>query len=400
MTLVICTVGGWHTPWDMPASLYLDRQWISGGERSLYELAAAAASLGHDVELRGDLQRRALDEICAAAGAAPRVGMPSRRPASDDLVVVPEGWSDPQHYARIALSPARAAIMLLAPPGLFGWPFVEGWTPPDPTAVPLDAVGRPEHYRGMTSLGFELWTNAPVLAAEAEAAGVACRMLAAGDPVPFPDPRPKRLDVAVIENNRWAPLARAALATLDATHVAIPTVDHDRMLELLSEARVLIWPSRIEGFSRMQTEARAMGTVPVALRSNRFGVGLSGEEGAVVVDDPDDIAPAVRALLDGPQRLEDLRERAMRSARAQLSWEPFVKRLAEALDAPWDRSETSGVRSELGAAIDRTVAGVREEAAARVDEVEQRFGAFRRRRAVRWAARVADALGPTRRRSG
>ncbi len=134
--VVVCALGGDDNPWQLPASLFVERRWIGGGERALHELATAIAATGRTVELRGMVHKPTLDELSATAGARPLVGLEARRPAADDLVVVPEGWTEPLSYARIAFSPARAVLVILGPPGLVGWPFVAGWSPPSP-AEPL-----------------------------------------------------------------------------------------------------------------------------------------------------------------------------------------------------------------------------------------------------------------------
>lgn len=274
MRYVICTLGGDRDPWQLPASTFPDRVWIHGGERFLYELAAAIASLGKEVELRGDLLRPELDMICSAAGASPRTELPERRPHPEDVVIVPEGWPDPLAYARIALSPARTVLLMLAAPGLFGWPFVSGWTLPDPLTVPISDLARPEHFRSMRALGFTLWTHSRGILDAAEAAGVPCAFIGEGQPMPFQDVPPKTTDVVFIAENRWAPLALEVAGQLRAQAEPILGQTHEDLLRRLAAARILLLPSRVEGTSRLQWEARALGTVPVALATNPFAEGL------------------------------------------------------------------------------------------------------------------------------
>jgi hypothetical protein len=84
MKIVVCALGGAVGPWDLPASRLVERTWIHGGERSLYELAVAAAAIGQDVELRGDISEPDLRDLRDAAGAAPAVGMGPRRPTEEE----------------------------------------------------------------------------------------------------------------------------------------------------------------------------------------------------------------------------------------------------------------------------------------------------------------------------
>ena len=397
MRLVVCALGGEVDPWKLPASELGSRSWIHGGERSLYELAVAAAAAGHQVELRGEISEPDLRELGEAAGAMPAVGFEPRRPATEEVIVVPEGWTDPLQYARIAFSPARAILLVLAAPGLEGWPFAGAWSKPDPLTVPLDSVGRPEHYRAMAALGLELWTNSPRIADEARTAGVDCLLIGRGIPVPFPDPPPKRYDVVTVQDNRWAPLADRVVAALEgATHHSIPRVGHDRMLQELGAGRILAWPSRIEGQSRVQLEARAMGTVPVALSSNRYAVGLDEESGSVLVDSLEEMPAAIGKLLHDPTRLSDLAQRAALTARDQVDWDAYVERVDAGLRRPRPSHPAHPAMGEIGralqAAADREASRLRgelEEVRDRLAWSEREFEAFRRRRSVRVATRLA-----------
>jgi hypothetical protein len=76
------------------------------------------------------------------------------------------------------------------------------------------------------------------------------------------------MDVAIVEENRWVSLAEEVVGRLDGVSVLrIPGIDSTHSLsEVLRPARILGWPSRVEGMSRIAREARAVGTVPVASR--------------------------------------------------------------------------------------------------------------------------------------
>jgi hypothetical protein len=384
MRVVVCALGGEDAdPRKLPASSLVARD-IRGGERTLYEIAVAAAATGREVELRGLIDESALQRITRAAGSAPRVGLPPRLPKPDDLVVVPEGHVMPLPYARLALSPARPVVAVLAPPGLFGWPFSpDPWDRPDHLTVDPSTLARPEHFRRIAEAGFEMWTQSPGIAEAAARAGVRCSWIGCGSPLPFPDHQPKRFDVVTVTDNRWADLARTAVAGLDRSHLPIPRVAHDEMLRLLGLGRVLAWPSRVEGHARIQVEARAMGTVPVALSSNPFADGLDEKSGAALVDTVEEIAPRIEELLQEGDRLAELSARARESARSQMDWDTFVARIDEVL-----RLIPGGRPASVGA----TMAGTFGQALAlRVEEAEGRAGAAEdRASAAEDRAAVAD----------
>jgi glycosyltransferase involved in cell wall biosynthesis len=342
--------------WEVEGIRPHEARWVGGGVRSLHELAVAIAASGRKVELRGAVHPATLDELANAAGARPDLPASPCRLAEDDVVIVPEGIDDPAIHARLALSPARTVLMLLAAPGFIGWPFVPGWSRPDPLTVAIDAVARPEHFLGAAALGHELWTNSPGLRHAALAAGAECRFVGSGWPGGVPEPDVERdIDVVTMRDNRWAPLARPVarrLRELGIDCLEVPSGDHARTLEALARARVFLHPSRVEGASRLGCEARALGTVPVALDTNPYAVGLDEAGGAVALPSTAEMPDAVRDLLADPARLARLSEAARTTAREQVAWAPYVDRVAEALDTPLTNAGR-GARSELGAALRR-----------------------------------------------
>lgn len=346
-------------------SRFVDRTFVPGGERSMAELAFAGAALGYDVELRGWLDRSIFEQYASAAGASPRVELPARRPEPGDLVVVPEGWQDPLDYARILLSPARMALYVLAVPGLFGWPFTAGWSRPDPLTVDLDSLALPEHFTAPAALGIRLITHSPGIVAAASAAGVECSLLGGGRPGwRAPEPVEKDVDVAVLVANRWAPLAERVLEMLppQITRDRIEESAHREVLHRMARARILIWPSRIEGHARIAWEARSVGCVPVALDTNPFAVGLDAEHGAVLVHAVDEIAPAVIELLGEPERWESASELGRRTAPAEVDWDPYVRRVAGFLSTGWDADPAAMARAGMGRALQGWVDALAEEA--------------------------------------
>ena len=350
-------------------SRFAGRPFVFGGELNAYELAFAAATAGYDVELRGWLHEPTFTRFAEAAGAAPRVGLEARRPESGDLVVVPEGWDDPVEYLQLALSPARLAMFVLAPPGLFGWPFTERWSPPDPLSVAVSAVGRPEHFAAMDALGFELVTHSPGLVDAAAAGGIDCTLIGTGLPWSMPEPAAKDVDAVALLANRWAPLARQVAATLgDGTVDLIEESPHDEVLARMARARVLIWPSRVEGHATIPHEARSVGCVPVALASNPFAVGLDEAHGAVVVDRVDQLAQAIRSLLADGDRLGRLAQRGIETARQEVAWAPFVETVAAWLATPPPHDPGRAARAGAGAGLRAAIARERDEAQRRLNE--------------------------------
>jgi hypothetical protein len=362
--VVVCAVGGRRGFLELPESVAdSGREFISGGERSLYELATAVAVLGLQVELRGELNGRILSTITEAAGAGPTVGLAPRRPQPRDVVILPEGFADPAVYLACHLSGAQTVVNLLAPPGLFGWSFQAGWVPPDPLSADVTSVGVPGTYRAMADLGLYLWSPAHGIVEAGRRAGVSVNWIGTGTPVPFPNPPPKSADIAIIEENRWLSLAEALASRLEGASVIRihPSPSVYSLCEALSPARVLPWPSRVEGMSRISREARAVGTVPVVLGTNPFANADDHGEGIMLVPDLDAIVRETRRLLGAPDELFRRSRQAARSARAQTHWGRYLKRVATALnDLPAPPS--SGVHAEFGLSITREHGRILDEA--------------------------------------
>ncbi|HEY2436165.1 MAG TPA: glycosyltransferase [Solirubrobacteraceae bacterium] len=337
--------------WELPAAGH--GPCAGGGHRALHELAVAIAATGRAVEVRGEFDLDELRTLAAAAGGGPELPREPRRPRADDVILMPEGITDPLIFGLISLSSARKILLVLGPPGLAGWPFSEGWSLRPPVAVEVDEVARPEHFRAMAGMGFELWANSPGLVERIEAAGVPGRWIGVGRPLPFPDPLPKRYDVVTLANNRWSELAAQVVSRLDPEVVRrqIPAVSNDEVLRQFGQSRVLVHPLQVEGDSRIGQEARAMGAVPVVLNSNPFSVGLNEEGGAVAVSSLGEMPETVMALLRDPERLDRLRERGMRTTRDQFDWDRHLLRLDEALRHPRTLDPAAQARGIIGAAV-------------------------------------------------
>jgi Glycosyl transferases group 1 len=388
----------------LPPACRTDDQ-VSGGPRSLHELAFAVAATGREVELRGRVSLGYYDQLREATGLAPALPDRARRPDRGEIVVIPEGEPDPLAVARVVLSGARGVMMVLAPPGLFGWPLTDGWTAPSVEDVDLDALARPEHFEAAAALGLALWTHMPHVCDRARAAGVDCRFVGNGSPLPVPAPQPKTVDVAWLRANRWGAAAERVAERLgDGVSVeAIDAVPQPEVARRLSVTRMLIWPSHIEGHGRVPAEARAAGCVPVALDTSPYATWLDEASGAVTVSAVDDMPAAIRGLLADPERLAVLAEQGRASAALQLDWPSYVARVDEALGEVERRrpQPAAGALAVLGDRIADLLAAERHEAGAayqrevdRVsaerDEAGRRLAALRGRRAVRLALRAAE----------
>jgi D-inositol-3-phosphate glycosyltransferase len=379
--------------WMLEAATPYDARWIGGGIRTMYEMAAAIASTGAAVELRGAVSLPEFDAVCAAAGVRPDLPGEPRLPTADDTVIVPEGIVDPAVHARVVLSPARAVLLILGPPGLLGWPFTADWSPPDPLTVAVDAVARPEHFRAAAGLGYELWTHAPGIQRVAQAAGVPCICVGNGVPGGYPPPpRQKDVDVVWLGANRWGALARPVVRELSKHGiecVELGAGSHESVLEHFGRARVVLHPLRVEGHSRIGCEVRGMGAVPVVLDSNPFAVGLDEAGGALALKAPSDMPAAVLDLLADPERLASMSATALETARRQVEWEPFVSRVAAALDTPAGDPARGG-RAAIGRAL---AEGEHEHGETSETEPPEAAGG-ERRRAGRAARRVLGAARP------
>lgn len=337
--------------WELPPASHTEQK--GGGHLVLHELAVAIAATGRAVEVRGEFDFGELARLGEAAGKSPDLPSEPRAPRAGDVVVMPEGVHDPFTFGSIALSRVRAILLLLGPPGLVGWPFTDGWSLEHAVDVEVESVARPEHFRAMAAMGFELWSIAPALTQRSKAAGIPATYIGEGRPVPYPAPSPKRYDVVTLAYNRWSSLAAEVVSRLDPSvlHYRIPQVSNHEMLRRFGEARILIHPLRVEGTSRIGHEARAMGAVPVVLNSSPFTVGLDEESGAVPVGTLDEMPEAVMRLLGDPARLEELRERGMRSVRAAFDWDRFVERVDAALSVPPKDDAWHQARAGIGEAL-------------------------------------------------
>ena len=332
-----------------------ERTDIQGGIRTMHELAVAVAATGRQVELRGAVSRP-----IARLPRGRRRRMPgaalrrTRRPGGRDIVVIPEGGEDPLRFARYVLSRARLVLAILAPTGQFGWPFVSPWKAEPHLTVPLDTLGRPEHFRAMASLGIDLWTHMTRIHELALAAGARCEFIGNGDPRPQAPASPKDTPVVFLEASRWRPL-RGRGRRADAH----PRPDDpggrpgDDRLQSLPGPRCCSCPrawratavfcARRARWAPSWSASRARSTPWAWMRPPERSPSTRLQEMAGTVED----------LLADPGRLLAISEAGRASARAQLDWPRYVDRVDRAITATEEREDDAGAsaRAEFGERI-------------------------------------------------
>lgn len=106
-----------------------------------------------------------------------------------------------------------------------------------------------------------------------------------------------------------------------ARHTWLGAVPHGRVLEIMAEHDVLVFPSLFEGLAQVILEAQAQG-LPVITTRNSGGRAVidDGSNGFIVpIRDPDAIAERVTALAADRDRLEAMSRAALLKA-GELSW--------------------------------------------------------------------------------
>lgn len=120
-------------------------------------------------------------------------------------------------------------------------------------------------------------------------------------------------------------------------------VERDEVLRLLSGARLLLMPSRLEGLPMVPAEAMAAGVPVIATAVAAVPEVIDPPNGGVLVppDDPEALAAAALALLADPARREALSRSARRSAE-RFSWSRVAEQHLEFLhDLAAPRGSTS-----------------------------------------------------------
>jgi hypothetical protein len=149
-------------------------------------------------------------------------------------------------------------------------------------------------------------------------------------------------------------------------------------MQELGRGQIFVHCARVEGHSRLATEARLMGTCCVGLASNRFAAGFDEEAGGALVDRPEDVVGAIDRMLADPNELRGRQARARAQARQVTDWKLFVGRVGDALAAIEDETERP----------DAPWRDVAEQLLRRDGDLSDTLAALRARRSVR----LADAI--------
>ena len=316
-----------------PATFPQDRVSASGGERSLYELALAAQLAGYNVELRGEASKVLLSFVESAGGVALSCPETFREITDKDIIIFPEVIS-PHQLFNYFHSGARLVMYQLSVPGSITWDGTPEWTLQRLTTVPFESLGRPESFQAFDRLGVEMWTHSEGIALAGERAGVHVTRFGIGPLLDVPSPVERSFDVAIVTENRWGQWAEDIVAKLpEASILRIPK--RERVYSLASElrhAKVLVFPSRVEGLPRIVGEAASVGTVPVVLGTNPFLTEGDWGKGVVLVDHLDDMANATRDLLADDHRWRALSTAAAASRAERGDLAAFVGRVGTALE--------------------------------------------------------------------
>jgi alpha-maltose-1-phosphate synthase len=124
--------------------------------------------------------------------------------------------------------------------------------------------------------------------------------------------------------------ACAALDQVIQAHRWIPPVPHSRLLELMAAHDVLVFPSIVEGFGLVITEALSCG-LPVITTLHTGGPDLmvNGREGFIVpIRDPDAIADRLTRLAEDRDLLAAMSQAALETARRN-SWQGYEERIVQ-----------------------------------------------------------------------
>lgn len=116
-------------------------------------------------------------------------------------------------------------------------------------------------------------------------------------------------------------------------HRYIPSLPHAKILDLMREHDLLLFPSHFEGFGLVITEAMSQGT-PVITTERTAGPDLieSGKEGYIVpAGDTEALIAQLDALLTRPEQLADLGRAASRRA-GERPWSVYGRELATTIN--------------------------------------------------------------------
>ncbi|MCD0486861.1 glycosyltransferase family 4 protein [Pedobacter sp. MC2016-14] len=115
-------------------------------------------------------------------------------------------------------------------------------------------------------------------------------------------------------------------------HTWIPSLPHEKILELMRQHDVLVFPSLFEGFGLVITEAMSQGT-PVITTDRTAGPDLinDGSNGWIIeAGSTNALQEAIEKLLERPKDIAEIGTEAMNAAKKR-PWESYGKELSDAL---------------------------------------------------------------------
>lgn len=116
-------------------------------------------------------------------------------------------------------------------------------------------------------------------------------------------------------------------------HRYIPSLKHDKVLQLMAQNDVFIFPSLFEGFGLVITEAMSQGT-PVITTNRTCGIDfiIDNYNGWLVEPgNAEQIKDKIRMILANKERLEEISNNALKTA-AERPWSVYEKELAESIN--------------------------------------------------------------------
>ena len=119
-----------------------------------------------------------------------------------------------------------------------------------------------------------------------------------------------------------------------AKHKWIPSLPHDKILKIMREHDVLVFPSLFEGFGLVITEAMSQGT-PVITTDRTAGPDLitHNENGWIIeAGSTISIKNSIQNLLQNPLQVEEMGRAAMKTA-SQRSWEKYAVELVKSINS-------------------------------------------------------------------
>jgi glycosyltransferase involved in cell wall biosynthesis len=115
-------------------------------------------------------------------------------------------------------------------------------------------------------------------------------------------------------------------------HKWIPALPHDRILKLMRENDVLLFPSLFEGFGLVITEAMSQGT-PVITTNRTVGPDfIENDKNGWVIEagTTQALEMAIEKILNKPQMLEQIGRKALATARSR-HWELYAQEIAASI---------------------------------------------------------------------